>query len=209
MTKRKRKPKKLLIIIKCILLLAVASFAIYKLVFNKEEVKEAKVISEIPKYGYVLKENKTARYKDMFKELKDILEADKVDQEKYVKKITEMFIYDFYSLDDKVAKTDVGGTDFVYKEVLENFLVNAEDTYYKYIESNIYKNRKQSLPEVKDITINNVEQKAFKYGNTTDSEAYYVDVSWTYKGSNFEDYQNKATLVFVHDGIKLVLVELQ
>ena len=56
----------------------------------------------------------------MFKELKEILNKDKVDEEEYVKKISEMFIYDFYSLNYKVAKTDIGGTDFVYNEVLEN-----------------------------------------------------------------------------------------
>ena len=144
----------------------------------------------------------------MFYELKEILEADKVDEEAYVKKITEMFIYDFYSLNDKVAKTDVGGTDFVYDKVLENFLLNAEDTYYKYIESNIYKNRKQTLPEVSKIDISNVEKKPFKYNNVTDDNAYYVSVNWEYKGG-FEDYQKKADLIFVHDGIKLVLVELQ
>ncbi len=208
MAKKKRKPKKLLFVI-LIVLIAVAALAIYKVFFTKEEVKEVKVIGKIPKYGYVLKETKTAKYKAMFNELKEILEADKVDEEAYAKKITEMFIYDFYSLKDKVAKTDVGGTDFVYSEVLENFMLNAEDTYYKYIESNIYNNRKQSLPEVNDITISSVEQKPFKYKNVTDDKAYYVSVSWDYKGSEFTDYQNKAELIFVHDGIKLVLVELQ
>ncbi len=208
MTKRKRKPKKLLFIIIGLILILVAAFFIYKHFFAQEEVKEVKVIGKIPKYGYVLKETKTAKYKKMFYELKEILEADKVDEEAYVKKIIEMFIYDFYSLNDKVAKTDVGGTDFVYDKVLENFLLNAEDTYYKYIESNIYKNRKQTLPEVSKIDISNVEKKPFKYNNVTDDNAYYVSVNWEYKGG-FEDYQKKADLIFVHDGIKLVLVELQ
>ena len=208
MTKRKRKPKKTLFIIIGLIIVLAASFFIYKNFFAQEEVKEAKVIGKIPKYGYVLKETKTARYKEMFNELKKILEADKVDEEAYVKKIAEMFIYDFYSLKDKVAKTDVGGTDFVYDKVLENFLLNAEDTYYKYIESNIYKNRKQALPEVSKINISNVEKKPFKYNNVTDDNAYIVSVNWDYKG-NFDEYQKKANLVFVHDGIKLVLVELQ
>jgi hypothetical protein len=206
--KKRRKPKKLLIVI-IILLLAVAGFFTYKAIFHKEEVKEVKVVGEIPKYGYVLKETKTAKYKDMFYELKDILEADKVDQEKYVKKITEMFIYDFYSLNDKAAKTDVGGTDFVYSKILENFMLNAEDTYYKYVESNIYNNRNQKLPEVSKITIDSVKQEPFKYENVTDNEAYHVKVTWEYKGTDFSEYQREATLVFVHDGIKLVLVELQ
>ena len=52
-------------------------------------------------------------------------------------------------------------------------------------------------------TINN------PYGNKTDEESYTVDVSWTYTDDQFADYQTKATLVFIHDDIKLSLVELQ
>ena len=210
MAKRKRKPKKLFFALLLVILVLVAAFLIYKIFFSKtEEVKEAKIVGKIPKYGYVLKETKTETYKKMFNELKEILEADKVDEEAYAKKITEMFIYDFYSLDDKAAKTDVGGTDFVYSNVLENFLLNAEDTYYKYVESNIYNNRNQALPEVGDITISAVEKKPFKYGNVTDDLAYYVTVSWEYTKEDFSNYQKEANLIFVHDGIKLVLVELQ
>ena len=125
------------------------------------------------------------------------------------KKIAEMFIYDFYSLDDKDAKTDIGGVDFVYNGVLENFLQNAQNTYYKYVESNIYGNRNQSLPTVKDIEIKNVTQEVFAYGDKTDEKAYIVEASWDYTDDSFTDYQKSGELVFVHDDIKLVLVELQ
>ena len=113
-------------------------------------------------------------------------------------------------LNDKVSKTDVGGVDFVYKEVLDNFLVNAEDTYYKYVESNIYNNRKQKLPKVSDVTIESVEQQPFAIeGGATDDKAYYVKVNWKYSDSSFETYQTGAELVFIHNDIRLDLVELQ
>lgn len=193
------------------LIVAVAGVIIYKKYFDDKhkDTKEVKVVNKVEKYGYTLKENKPAKYKEMFSELKEILNKDDVNEEEYAKKISEMFVYDFYSLNDKVAKTDIGGTEFVYNEVLENFLQNAQDTYYKYIESNIYNNRKQSLPVVANITIDNIEKKAFAYGNKTDEESYTVDVSWTYTDDQFADYQTKATLVFIHDDIKLSLVELQ
>ena len=145
----------------------------------------------------------------MFGELDKILKKDPVDEEEYVKKITEMFIYDFYSLNDKSTKTDVGGTDFIYGNILENFLSNAEDTYYKYVESNMYNDRKQELPVVDEIKIDSVEQTEFAYGEETDEEAYEVTVSWTYTNKEFNDYQKEATLIFIHDGIKLSLVELK
>ena len=158
----------------------------------------------------------------MFYELKDILSKDKVDKEKYAKQISKMFIYDFYSLDDKLAKTDVGGLDFVYPTVLENFMLNAESTYYKYLESNVYKNRKQKLPVVTNIKIEDITQEEFEYTkiidnvdkskveeeNELDEKAYIVDITWDYTSPSFDDYQKEATLTIVHKGKKLYIAEL-
>ena len=120
-----------------------------------------------------------------------------------------MFIYDFYSLDDKDAKTDIGGVEFVYGPTLENFLQNAQNTYYKYVESNIYGNRNQKLPIVKDIEINSIEKGPFAYGDKTDENAYTVVVSWDYTDPAFGTYQKGATLKLIHEGKNLWIVELQ
>ena len=122
--KLKKKVKKILLII-ILIGIVIGGYFCYKEFFAKEEIEEAKVVSEIKKYGYVLKDNKPATYKKMFSELKEILESNKVDEDKYLRKITEMYIYDFYSLKDKDAKTDVGGVDFVYDGVLQNYLENS------------------------------------------------------------------------------------
>lgn len=207
--KLKKKVKRLIIVLLLIAVIVVG-FLIYKNYSTKEEVKEVKVINQIEKYGYSLKENKPAKYKEMFNELKEILSEENVDEEKYVSKISEMFVYDFYSLKDKTAKTDIGGVDFVYSGILENFLENAQDTYYKYIENNIYNDRKQNLPVVTDIKIDSVEQKDFTYGEQTDQASYTVKVTWDYTDNDsFNTYQKEAELVFIHDDIKLSLVELQ
>ncbi len=206
--KLKKKPKRILIGI--LVVVAIAAIAYVGLnVFGAKEVQEAKVLKTIKKYGYTLKDNKTKRYQEMFEQLDKILKKDPVDEEEYVKQITKMFIYDFYSLDDKSAKTDVGGTDFIYQASLENFLENAEDTYYKYVESNIYGDRKQELPVVDEIKIESVEETEFAYGETSDENAYEVQVSWTYTDDAFSDYQKEATLTFIHEDIKLSLAELK
>ena len=119
-----------------------------------------------------------------------------------------MFIVDFYSLNDRTAKTDVGGVDFVHPDILSNFLENAEDTYYKYIESNVYGIRTQKLPTVNTVTVDSVETMKYDYSGKSDENAYVVKVSWTYKEEGFSDYQQSATLVFVHEDKKLCLVEL-
>lgn len=207
--KLKKKAKRLIIILLLIILLLLGVVVINDKFFSKKKVEETKIVNKIDKYGYNLKDSKTKKYHKMFDELKTILSKDELDEEEYVKKISEMFIYDFFSLNDKTAKTDIGGVDFVYSEALENFLLKAEDTYYKYVESNIYGNRNQSLPTVKDIEITNVSQEAFAYSDKTDEKAYIVDVTWTYTEESFSKYQTKAKLIFIHDGDKLSLVELQ
>ena len=141
--KLKKGPKIALIIITLLLIIA-AGIALFIMLKPKtSKVQEVKILNSIEKYDYHLKDTKSKKYKKMFRELEDILTAKEVDEELYVQKITEMFIYDFYSLADKSTKTDVGGLDFVHPNAVQNFLVNAEDTYYKYVENKIYGARTQ------------------------------------------------------------------
>ena len=95
-----------------IIILFLAAFLVAFLIWKGHkakptEVEEVKVINQVEKYGYNLKENKPEAYKKMFEELKEILNESTVDEEAYAKKIAEMFVYDFYSLEDKTAKTDI------------------------------------------------------------------------------------------------------
>ena len=209
--KLKKKYKKKLMILIVLVLLVCLGYLIWKNMNtgSNKNTQEAKVVSKIDKYGYKLKDNKTKAYKKMFKELEEILNVEEVDEEQYVKKITEMFVYDFYSLDDKMAKTDIGGVDFVLPDEVADFLKNAQNTYYKYVENNIYGNRNQSLPVVDKVEVTGVEQTPFAYGTSTDEKAYKVTATWSYTSQEFASYQTSATLVFVHDGNKLSLVELQ
>lgn len=205
----KRKPKKIFIILLLIILIVIVG-SIYFLFFNHNQVKETKVVSKIPEYGYTLKSNKSSAYKKLFQELKHVLGKEKVNEKEYAKVITKMFITDFFSLNDHVAKTDVGGTDFIYESALENFLVNAEDTLYKYVESNIYKQRNQKLPTVDKITIDGIKTIEYTYKEEEiDEKAYQVTASWTYKNKSAADgYQTEAVFTYIHEGKKLVLVEV-
>ena len=214
--KRKmKKGTKALIIIVILAILGVGGYFAYDHFFNKKPV-EVKVVGNIDKFGYTLKDSHPAAYKKMFDELKEILLADTIDEEKYAKQISRMFIYDFYSLDYKKAKTDVGGVEFVHPAILDNFLFNAEDTYYKYVESDIYNNRNQQLPRVDEVEVKEIEKTSFDYTTTNeegtkesfnDPEAYTVKVEWTYTTGAYDKYQSSATLTIVHIDNKLYIVE--
>ena len=138
-----------------------------------------------------------------------ILNSKKKNEEEYVKSISKLFIIDFYSLEDKLAKTDIGGKDFVHELELEDFLEKAQDTMYKYVENNLYGERKQKLPSVDKVTVEKVGTVPYTYKDKKDDNAYEVSVTWTYKKNTGEGYQTKATMYFVHEDKKLYLVELK
>lgn len=206
--KLKKKVKRFLIILVIVIVAAVGGFVFYEMTnTSKVTTKKATVLNEIKEYGYTLKSNKSKAYKKEFANLATILNSDSVDEEAYLKSITKLFILDFYTLSDKVANTDVGGVDFIHTDAKTNFLEKAEDTIYKYVENNMYGGRHQSLPTVKNVTIDNIQNVSFTLNKEVDSKAYQVTVSWTYTEEN--DYQNKATLTFAHEGKKLSLVEMK
>lgn len=202
-----KKKVKVILVIAILLIVAGLGFLAYESIKPKA-VKTATVENEIKDYGYTLKSTRSARYKEAFQELKDILSKKNVDEEAYLKQISKMFIMDFYTLDDKLANTDVGGIDFVHTNAKTNFLEKSEDTVYKYVENDIYGNRNQKLPEVTDVTVENIENIEYTIGTDfTDDNAYQVEVSIKYKEDM--DYPTKATLTFVHEDNKLSLVEVE
>lgn len=206
--KLKKKVKRFLIILLIVIVAAVGGFVFYEMTnTSKVTIKKATVLNEIKEYGYTLKSNKSKAYKKEFANLATILNSDSVDEETYLKSITKLFILDFYTLSDKVANTDVGGVDFIHTDAKTNFLEKAEDTIYKYVENNMYGGRRQSLPTVRDVTVEDIQNVSFTLNQETDTNAYQVTVSWTYTEEN--DYQNKATLTFAHEGKKLSLVEMK
>lgn len=203
-----KKKAKLIILLIAIIVIVIIGFMIFKNIFGKKETEGARVINSIEDYGYTLKDNKDEKYKSMFDELKKVLEKDKVDYEKYAQIISEMFIYDFFSLDNKIAKNDIGGVDFIHPDALSNFLENAESTYYKYVESNIYGNRNQKLPMVDEVKVGEIKTTEFAVGDKNVDDAYEIEVEWTYTEEDFSDYQSSGKLVIVKDGKKLQIVEL-
>ena len=104
-------------------------------------------------------------------------------------------------------KSDIGGTQFVYENYREDFEKGAKDGIYKYVESNVYGDRKQSLPIVKEITQENVENKIFKYNNTSDTNAYYLTMNIEY--SKDLGYPTKVEIVLIHNNNRLEVAKLE
>lgn len=199
-----KKSRKIIISLIVIILIAIIGLIVYKTVFNDSQ-KEVKIIKRIKDYDYNLKENETELYKTEFNELDKILSKKNVDYEEYAKSIAKLFIIDFYTLDNKLSKNDIGGTEFIKEDMRDNFIEEARSTFYKYVE--VIDGRTQELPEVSSITDVSVEKTEFKYSDKTiDENAYKVSISWDY----VEDlgYEKEASMIIVKQDKKLYIVEM-
>ena len=206
---KKRRLKKGPIILLFAFVVVILGYSLYDIYASLQgkNVKETKTVDEILAYNYKIDETASKYVKKTFKELKSVLEAENVDEEKYAELMSKIFVADFYSLDAAINKNDIGGLQFIYQESQEDFSEKAKDTIYRYVENNIYKDRKQELPLVTDVSVSNLEKKAYNKGSISDTNAYYIDLDITYKKDM--GYPNEESLILVHSDKKLEIVSVE
>lgn len=195
-----------LLIIFAISSLSLAGYLIYKSI-SKEESKELKELDNIEKYGYTLYDSKSELYKQEFKNLKTILNSEQINEEEYAKSIAKLFAIDFYSLSDKKTNTDIGGTEFMYPSIKENFILKATDTLYKYVESNVYGERTQKLPKVMKVEVESCTETIYKNDDFSDEKSYEVTLNVTYNQEL--GYPSKVVMTMSHSDNKLYIVEIK
>ena len=141
---------------------------------------ERKKLDSIELYGYTLSKNDTDIYKTYFKELSKVLNEKTIDYTEYAKLISKLFVIDLYTLDNKLASTDIGGLEFLHNDLKDNFKENMGSTLYNFVESNIDGKRTQELPIVKDVEVSDVFETKYTY-NKTEYDAYIVSTNITYE----------------------------
>ena len=216
MSKKKKKGisnKKKLLVCFILVILIVGGYFIYNKFFDHKEVTAPKVVDEIKNFDYVVNENDTKLFKTTFKELKDILSKKEVDNKKYAETISKLFIIDFFNLNNKSSKNDVGGVQFVYNSYKTDFVDYARDGIYKQVANSIEKKSNNNLPEVTSVKITGtdtvVPSSIFEhsdFANENEANAYEIKLEWTYKnGSGFQD---SAVITVVKDGNKLSIAKM-
>lgn len=201
----KKKSDRKIIILFVIVGIILLGFLGYRV--NKDfliKTNNKKQIDSIEFYGYTLSKSDTDLYKSTFKELSKVLNEKPVDMNSYAKLISELFIIDLYSLGSKLTSTDIGGIEFLHKDLRENFKENMGSTLYKFVESNIDGKRKQELPMVKEVNVTDVFETKYTY-NKNEYPAYLVTVNWTYEKDL--GYQTSAKLTIINDNDILYIVK--
>lgn len=147
---------------------------------KKEEITEVKKIDEMDNYDYYLEETATEYYKELYNELKDVLNQEEVNEEEYAKIISKLFVTDLFTLDNKITSNDIGGLQFIYTNFKEDFIKIAKTTIYSNVESNIYDDRTQELPIVTKVEVTNIKKSTFNYQDK-EYNSYEITVNIEYQ----------------------------
>lgn len=178
-------------------------FTLEFLVKDEKNVVTKKELDSLELYGYTLDDYDSDLYKEYFNDLKGTLNSKEVNYEDYAKEIVKLFVSDFYTLDNKLTSSDIGGVEFIPSDMVENFKMHAGDTMYNHVKTNIYGDRVQKLPIVKSVEVTNIENITYTYKDKEYS-AYKVSARWEYQ----EDlgYKNNEIFTLIKDNNKLYIV---
>ena len=185
------------------MLLLVISMVVYVVLILLPNKKTNMSPDDTIKFGYTSYKRDTKLYKDTFDSLGKVLDKETIDYEEYAKYLSELFIIDFYTLDNKNDKNDIGGIQFIYDDLKDNFILNASDTVYKYIK-NITSSKNRQLPVVSKINVSDISENTYKIENTEYS-SYIVTLDWSYEKDYGYETSTKITLIKKDN--KLFIVE--
>lgn len=198
-----KKTKILLIIILVLILAFLSLFIGYKLYDNNTDKNAYKQEDSIKEYGYTLDDRDTKLMKDTFKKLKSTLKSDNIDYKEYAKLLSELYVIDIFTIDNKINKYDTPSLEYILEDNKENFSNNITDTLYKYLLDNSDGFREQELPIVESIKTTNIEESTYTYKDNT-YNGYKVTLSWTYKKDY--GYDKNAIIDVINKDNKLFIV---
>jgi len=191
-----------------VIIVGLIVLGVYSMLSTEDKTPEnqSTIIDTIEGFGYTLDDRDTKLMKDEFANLKRILTASEIDYDAYTLSLAKLFVIDFYTLNNKITKNDVGSLEYMDERIVDNFKLKAMNTIYRYLENNLDNKRTQELPEVRSILSADLEHITHKIEGEN-IEAIKVTIQWDYvKDLGFD---NHAEIIFIRAGKKLVVVDFQ
>ncbi|MBR1416809.1 MAG: hypothetical protein IJ572_03225 [Bacilli bacterium] len=166
-----------------------------------EIVNTTKEVDKIDSYGYTLNDNVTQYYKDEFNKLKDL-----TSEEDIATQVAKLFVIDLYSINYKINKYEITSTQYFYSDKQDMHRQKVLDNFYNFVEDNSYDDRKQELPEVKNVEIVKVVNSTYKLGEQ-EVDSYVVSLTIEYVKDLGYDKQAQVTLVKDKNNISVVSLQ--
>lgn len=203
-----KKKYKILMIVIIFIAVILSGVIIYQKFFYKEPVdtpvNTVTVTNTIDEYGYTLEDRDTALFEEKFHELETLLNQEEFGQEEYVSLVSQLFIIDFYTIDNKISRYDIGGLEYVYTDAVASLKSVAQNSIYKTVENNLDNTRTQDLPIVTSITVDSISDYEYIMPDESTVSGYRVALSWTYTENL--GYDTEGVLVLISDGNKVGVV---
>ena len=205
----KKDKLKRIMLLTLFILLIILVLVIYFKFFKKEqkEIKENKVVDTIKNYDYHLKEEDSKLTSTLFNELNKVLSDEEINEEEYARLISQLFVIDFYTLNNKLSNTDIGGIQYIHPDIKDNFIIKAENTVYKYVKSNIYRNRTQELPIITNTIIEDIKVTDYTSKTYKDNNSYQIKIKVEYQKDL--KYPTEIELKLIHKDKKLYIIEVK
>lgn len=205
----KKDKLKRIMLLTLFILLIILVLVIYFKFFKKEqkEIKENKVVDTIKNYDYHLKEEDSKLTSTLFNELDKVLSDEEINEEEYAKLISQLFVIDFYTLNNKLSNTDIGGIQYIHPDIKDNFIIKAENTVYKHVKSNIYGNRTQELPIITNTIIEDIKVTDYTSKTYKDNNSYQIKIKVEYQKDL--KYPTEIELKLIHKDKKLYIIEVK
>ena len=177
---------------------------LFKLFIDFNKKKKKKELSSFEYYGYKLTSTDTDVFKNAYDELSIVLNQEIVDYEEYAKSISKLFVIDVFTLENKVSSTDIGGLEFVHKDLRDNFKDNLGSTLYNSVLSNINGKRVQKLPKVSNVSVDSITKDKYEYYDV-EYDSYVIKCGITYEVDL--GYQSSITLTLIRVDNMLYIVK--
>lgn len=188
-----------------LVILGIIGIIVFCKTCSRDDDSQPRVVDSLDAFEYTLEDRDTALMKETYNELKDILDEKEIDMEEYAKSLTKLFIIDLFTMENKQTKYDVGGAEYIYPEAISNYKINVEDTLYKTMEMNNDGKRKQNLPVVKSVDIDEVKKGEYTIGENDKYNSYIINASWDYEKDL--GYDKEATITCIEKDNRIYIVE--
>lgn len=199
-----KKKDKWILILFVFCFIVIVSPILFKLFIDFNNPIIEKELSSFEYYGYKLTSTDTDVFKNAYDELSTVLNQEIVDYEEYAKSISKLFVIDVFTLENKVSSTDIGGLEFVHKDLRDNFKENLGSTLYNSVLSNINGKRVQKLPKVSNVSVDSITKDKYEYYDV-EYDSYVIKCGITYEVDL--GYQSSITLTLIRVDNMLYIVK--
>lgn len=187
-----------------VVIVLTSSYLIKTILEPVKTINESKINKEIKGWNYTLDDRDTEIMKTNFTELAEILSKSPIDYEFYASTLAKLYIIDLYTIDNKINASDIPCLEYIEPSIIDNYKLNIMNTLYKFVIDNTNNKRKQELPIVKDIIVDEIIAEKFSLNNQ-EYDGYKISLSWEYEKEL--EYDKTAVLNIIKKDSKLFVVK--